>query len=616
MCAFGIFVLWSNRICNSSRENIETSKMSHTIGAGTLGDGVQACNTHLIESVDALSMNRHIPAHQFPACSAAAHNGVRAHRNGSFVNGDLIDLGDQADRDHLSESSRHLVEAINSQLLAEINGKSQAIRDCSVLYPTKVSFDNTISGMQLNYVAQLELDNSSDLSRSGAAPTAARSSETIGRCSESSGTANEQHHTVIREFKRLGTYCTLRPEQRRKHLLKVLPTLRNSMLLQTLFASNSNASTNLGAADELDSNKDIDSLLIDLDDFIIDGNTALMHRRCNGHFDSSESFTSNCDSRSQRSYIDGAATSIASSGYTVASNEMANNCINIDPDKVEDCLLELDAYLEEIDRDYVLACAANGPTTSTLSLSSAPTSPAATLHNTAALNYTKSAAINANIVTDSLEKTSKNHIDHLFMNHLVDGSTSSQANRLMDRLSAAINVSNLRKPISNSDIQMNQCGQSDGSATNGSRNTDNQRKFNDSACEQPLKRGHKLRNTVAVSGRSNQAIASNAAAASQSGKMNEPISLSYVRLLCLRLRKRFVAIDYSLWLKNTWPAWYCFVIKHCDSFLHQNDCVFLFVWLLITRFEVAGMQSNFQSLLDFGKLNQFRYGPCEPRKFD
>lgn len=469
----------------------------------------EAFNARLIANRDdSQLMNRQMQTNVEQRCtsSSSRHTVPTTRGNGPFINGDLIDLCDSTN-EHSSESSRDLVEAINTQLLHEINGTSQTNRNCCTLYPTKVSLDNTISGTKLNHTKKL--NNSVNLS------TAGRSSEAIGRCNESNGcnTTNEQHQTVLREFKRLGTYCTLRPEQRRKHLLKVLPTLRNSVLLRTLLASNPSVSKNLtkiSAADEtLSANKNIDSLLIDLDDFIIDGNTALMQRKHN------EQFTSNCDCRSQRS--DG--TSVTSHCYN-ASNVDEICGIEIDPDKIEDCLLELDAYLEEIDRDYVLACAANGPSTST------SVSP----HNSNGSINVKLTKISANVANEYSEKTSKNHIDRLLnMSHSNgsnggSSSSSAQVNQSIDSCindkQTVISASNLRKMISSSDIQMNLCGKlTDASLMNGSRNVDNKRTFIDTVGDQPLKRGHKLRNTVSTSGQNNRTIRS-VAAPSRSGKFN------------------------------------------------------------------------------------------------
>lgn len=94
----------------------------------------------------------------------------------------------------------------------------------------------------------------------------------------------------LKELKRLSSYCTLRPEQRRKYILRTISTLRNSNKI----------------SDE--ANKAI-SLLHELNGL-------------------------------------NANDGCASSATDIAA------CFS-DPEKVEDCLLELDAYLEEIDRNYL-----------------------------------------------------------------------------------------------------------------------------------------------------------------------------------------------------------------------------------------------------------------------
>lgn len=544
--------------------------------AKSVVDGNEACDTHINGNrvVGSAPMNRQLASsttfdpsalplcHRFAYESPSSPIANNNNKNRSFINGDLIDLDEQInDRKHLSGD---LVEAINSQLLADINGKSlsSSPRDCHILYPTKVSFDNKLSGTKRNHQTNHhQLNNSIDLTGPGA-----RSSEAIGKCSHGesgaiANTTNEQHQTVIREFKRIGTYCTLRPEQRRKHLLKVLPTLRNSVLLQTLLGSTATPThfnrTNSTTADELllnTNNNDIDSLLIDLDDFIIDGNSTMQQRHTANNqqqFNSTDSFAStstNCDRRSH-------------------SDTMTSSCIKmVDPDKVEDCLLELDAYLEEIDRDYVLACAAAAAaaaaatattiTTTTTAIPTATTTatqlPAiSAVMPSSTANNAKSTKISANQTNDSSEKIAKNHIVRRFNmdNNYGDceqrnGGPSMRNDHhhpahhsmaMVGDCHSAItmtNAPNLRKQISNSDIQMNHCGKSiAANEINGSRSTeDNRRKSNgiandnDNDNDSPLKRGHKLRNTVAGSGHINRTIALNDAP-SQCGKFKKPIPI-------------------------------------------------------------------------------------------
>lgn len=94
----------------------------------------------------------------------------------------------------------------------------------------------------------------------------------------------------LKELKRLSSYCTLRPEQRRKYILRTISTLRNANKI----------------SDE--ANKAL-SLLHELNTFN------------------------------------------ANDGCSSSASDIAA-CLS-DPEKVEDCLLELDAYLEEIDRNYL-----------------------------------------------------------------------------------------------------------------------------------------------------------------------------------------------------------------------------------------------------------------------
>lgn len=109
--------------------------------------------------------------------------------------------------------------------------------------------------------------------------------------STSSTLEKSDRQQSLKELKRLSSYCTLRPEQRRKYILRRISTLRNA-------------------------NKISD-----------EANTALsLLHELNG-FNANDGCTSST------------ATDIAA-------------CFS-DPEKVEDCLLELDAYLEEIDRNYL-----------------------------------------------------------------------------------------------------------------------------------------------------------------------------------------------------------------------------------------------------------------------
>lgn len=523
----------------------------------------EACNAYLIG-------DRSSPLHSSSSPSSSSSS------SSSFVNGDLIDLCDQInEHDHPNDYSKHPVEAINSQLLADLNGKAlqrqlqlqyqppspplmlSASKDCYILYPTKVSFDNNvISGT----TQQNQINHSNSNVLLGTA-VSARSAEAIGRSSESSliasasacvvpssppptsSSANEQHQPqVIREFKRIGTYCTLRPEQRRKHLLKVLPTLRNSVLLQTLFGSNTTPKNfRKTHTDEqkqqqliVGGNRDIDSLLIDLDDFIIDSNSTRMQLLSNHEtpFEAATTLNSNSSSNGGRH-----------------ANDMSTGHMKIvDPDKVEDCLLELDAYLEEIDREYVLACAAHGPNTN-----KATTVTAAVATTTKTATVTSQPLNNGTFVASSVSNSNNGSSKIVLRNHGIRPSTMDNSRtdcECSDRQrvdqdsiavtnvsavadSAAEGASNIRKQFKyNANVQMYDgrnvmTSTMASNETNGSRATDNQRKSNDIPNNQPLKRGHKLRNTVAGSGHNqNRAIASYDAP-SQRGKHGKLTSLYF-----------------------------------------------------------------------------------------
>lgn len=141
-----------------------------------------------------------------------------------------------------------------------------------------------------------------------------------GRSADGESTFTEP----IKDFKRLGAYCTLRPEQRRKYLLKALPTLRKSRILQTLLTPP-------------DARPEGDASNVD-------------------HFASDKSDITNLE----RLIVD----------CCHFSSDNANNAISLagkcgdgdakkifdDPDRVEDCLRELDVYLEQIDHNYATAC--------------------------------------------------------------------------------------------------------------------------------------------------------------------------------------------------------------------------------------------------------------------
>lgn len=130
---------------------------------------------------------------------------------------------------------------------------------------------------------------------------------------------NEQLQPSIGEFNRLGTYCTLRPEQRRKHLLKVLPILHNSNLLQTLLMQRS----------------------VEQDGIALTTPVGNRPRRDLGDFPNDLDQIMQCRLKT--------------------GEEQTIDQRIIDPENVDNdnCLLELDAYLKEIDT-YIFAPYENG----------------------------------------------------------------------------------------------------------------------------------------------------------------------------------------------------------------------------------------------------------------
>ena len=237
--------------------------------------------------------------------------------------GDLIDLNDTDDcagqEKEGPSTATQLVEAINQQLLDKINRN-----------------DNNESTTQL---ADAENVNSTESVTPSNGPLHCGATLKWKRNNNNNDDiktiSNDQHQTSIREFKRLSTYCTLRPEQRRKHLLKMLPTLRNSKILQTLLTSNCQSDNAMHAQ-----TNDLDAILTNLDQIIISGNGSGVASGC----------AENTATR------EGTAGSIKMTVNDATINHSENDT-HFDPEKVEDCLLELDAYLEEIDRNYALTCA-------------------------------------------------------------------------------------------------------------------------------------------------------------------------------------------------------------------------------------------------------------------
>lgn len=504
----------------------------------------------------------HVPVSQIVMPSTSTHNEQRikttadqlignrqlasSNNDKQFTNGDLIDLNDHTMIDcyhSQKDSNGDLVEAINERLLQD-------------LYQRK-------SGRLDNVIGDEE-------QRSETVPNYTTELNTSSKCRLSNVQSMEQHQTAIREFKRLGMYCTLRPDQRRKHLLKVLPNLRNSVLLQTLLATNMDKSTvpssntnNNNVLDNSnnnnnnnDSNRDItsnsnalswgyndvDSLLLELDDFIIDRNTTMQHgcEKDNATAIESSTWHSN-DANANR----------------IHSDDNNRTGIHIDPDKVEDCLLELDAYLEEIDRDYASVCA--GVThnrkmcvTNNSQASKGNKTNSKCKHNSCGGDTSVQQAAHCSLA----ERTTRDYINcllgidnsHWFNSN--DDSTEAST-MLTDAFPNKPNSSVAHQSITKSDMFDNDIdmfttmvtpqnhrhrsnsdacmtldciaddedNDSDGGCNEWYGATSNQQRKPPEQRSQPLKRGYKLRNTIASFDRCDQPTGSNnGESASNSGK--------------------------------------------------------------------------------------------------
>lgn len=256
-----------------------------------------------------------------------------------------------------------------------------------------------------------------------------------------------EHSTSLREFKRLGAYCTLRPEQRRKHLLKALPTLRNSRILQSLLATADNQPSVSGDASSLSSKHVIDDLLSNFDHIIggdANKNASTLVGECNG----------------ERPVADGV--------------ESKNGCL-LDP-KIEDCLRELDVYLEEIDRDYAMACAYGSSATPS--------------------NYSKMAqrpmeSDESLMLLDNMETIDDEYSERKKFNGTV------QTQRFE-------NDSHMMRTFSSSDTNINQCDTTMNNLLFKENADEISEASNSEACSSGsragLKRGHRTRNTIGGDG--------------------------------------------------------------------------------------------------------------------
>lgn len=253
-----------------------------------------------------------------------------------------------------------------------------------------------------------------------------------------------EHSTSLREFKRLGAYCTLRPEQRRKHLLKALPTLRNSRILQSLLAT---ADTQPSVSSDATSKHVIYDLLSNFDHII--GGDAIKN---------ASALVSECNV--ERSVADGIES---------------KNGILLDP-KIEDCLRELDVYLEEIDRNYAMACAYGSSATPS--------------------NYSKMAqrpmeSDECLMLLDNIETIDDEYSERRNINGTV------QTQRFT-------NDSHMMRTFSSSDTNINQCDTTMNNLLFKENADEISAASNSEACSSgsraELKRGHRTRNTIGGDG--------------------------------------------------------------------------------------------------------------------
>lgn len=299
------------------------------------------------------------------------------------------------------------------------------------------------------------------------------------------GESSEHSSASIREFKRLGAYCTLRPEQRRKHLLKALPTLRNSRILKSLLASaDSQPNTNdetVSSSSLSNSNRVIDDLLSNLDQIISSEAATKTDSECIG---------------------DGRVT--------------ADGCVLLDP-KIEDCLRELDVYLEEIDRDYAMACTYGSSVRINCNNPSSKVTQRPTMESDESLilldnmemphdddEYGERSDCNAAIAAATMVGNIGDN-DHNDNNGGIDRIVQMQRNFQSD--------SHMMRTFSSSDTNINQCdttmnnsldtdqiGVANGSGSSSSHRRrcadDDDGVCSSSSGSDALKRGHRTRNTI------------------------------------------------------------------------------------------------------------------------
>lgn len=191
------------------------------------------------------------------------YRSLRVHRK--------ADHNDPQQNDRVKVPYNQLEESISSENCSQIFATDHDEQGATSNSSDLINLNDSIRCVTLTVPPTM---NEPNLSRKNLSNTLGKSSYLI----------DGDRHQSLSEFKRLSSYCTLRPDQKRKYLLRKLSLLRKPK--------------SVAAADE--ANRALKAL--------------------------------------QR--LDAGADDNATGSFS-------------DPEMVEDCLLELDAYLEEIDRNYM-----------------------------------------------------------------------------------------------------------------------------------------------------------------------------------------------------------------------------------------------------------------------
>ena len=210
---------------------------------------------------------------------------------------------------HLVEEQDYVQNVCSS--MEHIASEGGAIKS-HTLADDLINLNDTLNGDETKLVDQMTKDIKCKENVKSRKPKSL--SNTLGKCfrhdqcqGDSLDTGqSQQQQSSLNEFNRFSSYCTLRPDQKRKYLLKTISLLRNS--------------TNV--SDE--------------------ANKALMALHQLKVFES-----------------------MTSSDKSACTDETL--ILSNDPEQVEDCLLELDKYLEEIERNYCV-CSETSPSSTTATL--------------------------------------------------------------------------------------------------------------------------------------------------------------------------------------------------------------------------------------------------------